>query len=265
MKAINVDENFTAQYIQELYDLVNKLIRFGMDYPIGNQTWVQAVAHLHGDLKPLILAINRNRTRSVNKELALHPNILIEFDNPDAPSGHKFYMSLGAKIQIEECVLVDQSISLNIIVSPDQDLTAQDAEQAFCSPFKRGYHVLRKFHFDLDMGIRCGTRPISHFQYGGGRPNYLPFEDFNYELYAPLDIPRFPSIPSSLIVFLDQFIKLLSRNPLHDITKENYWKNAVLASEKLWLEPFFKSAYEHLSKADRKETLFDFFCQPASH
>ncbi|MFC1637609.1 hypothetical protein ACFL1W_01175 [Candidatus Margulisiibacteriota bacterium] len=107
--------------------------------------------------------------------------------------------------------------------------------------------VLRRFHFDYDAGnddCSRSVKPFYHLQYGGRNTPGMKQEGFDYIHIKHSDpefsVPRISYFPMSLIFLVYLVLKEFDKEHLEILAKPG-WHAQLCKSEKLMLEPFYKT------------------------
>lgn len=257
MKSLIIDKKFTKEYMDQLNGFLSSMQPYVASINCYENSVANAIHQLKDNVTLIIKQLRTNKP--VTRTLSIEPNITLEIQNIAAKNGQKFYICIGGIIEIENSILVNQSISLIVLYEIPDALSEQDAKSWNCHTYAAGTHVLRKFHFDIDKGIK-GNWPISHLQYGGSdNSSYINFKnEIQYQLYSPFDTPRIPHPPYSLVICLDVILRCFHTDA-SKITKESFWVDKVKESEEKWLAPFYENVLNHLKATGRKTTLWDFY------
>lgn len=265
MKVLQIDQNFTYEYICDLKNFFRNFLTHSVLFKSHDSSLRNSIVNFSSQVEKLISRYNSQKKNAINFTLSINPNFVVSFDNPllkHSSEGLEFYLCVGGILKIEEGVLVSQSINLSIILKNSDKISCDRAIQLSCSQFEPGYQVIRKFHFDFDVALDRDKWPKAHFQYGGkDLRQFMPFEEsetVNYELFSVLDVPRLPYPPYSLILCFDLFFRSLD-SECSKIVEEAFWRKAVIQAEQKWVVPFYDNARNFLSRSDRSHTLFEFF------
>ena len=262
MKSLQIDKKFTIDYISHLHSF---LVHMQPRCDTFN-CYENSMSVAFGKLKDRVLLIDKKLKagKKVTEDISISPNIILEIQNPlISKKGPKLYVCVGGHINIKDSLLSNQSISLIILCDLSEDIKPADATSWNCHEYPAGAHVLRKFHFDIDKTI-TGNWPISHLQYGGSdNSHHVEFnKNICYQLFSPIDTPRIPHPPYSLIICLDVILKCFQTDASR-VTKESFWISKVRESEDSWLKPFYQNVYGHLQSNSREGTLWDYFSSRA--
>ena len=264
MKALPIDKEFTGQYVRDLHNFFKKILTNSRSIKFSESSCNNALSQLCNELDTAVRTLNR--AKEVNQTFSLSPNLLLDIEDHKLKRNDNFnlMLSIGGWVEIKEGVLNRQSFCIAVLCEIIDNLCQEDAEQFRCHPFTTGTHVIRKFHFDIDRTIpedKCWPR--SHLQYGGNfTPEHFAVnEELNYQLFEPLDLPRIPAMPYSLILCMDLALRAFVTSGTN-ITKEKYWKAMIKENESRWIKPFLLQALEFLDSKSPNETLWDFFSSP---
>lgn len=262
MKALPIDKEFTTQYVKDLQSFFALLRTKAQSVKFSHQSAHTAISEICGKLDTIVRLSNK-LNRPITQTLSLSPNLLLDIDDHPLKrqTGKRLMLSLGGWIEIEEGILVRQSFCIAVLYQINGNMLQDEADRHRCYPLTSGTHVLRKFHFDLDRSLSDEQIwPRSHLQYGGKfSPEIFAIEEgLQYHLFAPLDHPRFPAMPYSLILCIDLALRTFVTSGTK-LTKERYWTNKIKESEARWIKPFLEQTLEFLNSNRRSETLWHFF------
>lgn len=262
MKSLKIDKNFTKDYLSHLDSFISSMQPHCGMYNCHENSMSMAFSKLRGQVS--VVARQLKAGKKVTQDISIAPNIILEIQNSLInKKGPKLYACIGGHIEIEDSLLVNQSISLIILCDLPKDINAEDATSWNCPEYPAGAHVLRKFHFDVDKS-KTGDWPISHLQYGGSdNSHYVEFNKaIRYQLFSPIDTPRIPHPPYSFIICLDVILKGFKTDASR-VTQEKFWILKVKESEDSWLKPFYENVLAHLQTNSRQGTLWDYFSKLA--
>ena len=195
-----------------------------------------------------LLSIGGNKSK--NWKAGISPTWKIPVTNPII-CGAKGNIDLAiAGVTRVENNMLDQSISVSIILTPAQDQPSHNNYN--CGNLTKDIPiVLRRFHFDYDTTIPTNDRPRSHLQYGGKcEHDILSIENIKYYLFSSLEFPRLPLPPMDLIMVFDIFIQQFP-TPLNALHQDLQWISFVKESERLWAKGYYSELSNYLHLADR--------------
>ncbi|WP_345421963.1 hypothetical protein [Halioxenophilus aromaticivorans] len=262
MKALPIDKEFTTQYVQDLQTFFGLLRTKVHSVRFSHQSAYTAISEICGKLDTIVRTSKKSK-KPMSQTISLSPNLLLEIDDHQLKRqiGKRLLLSLGGWIEIKEGILIRQSFCIAVLCQVDSNMLQDEADRHRCYPLTSGTHVLRKFHFDLDRSLSDEQMwPRSHLQYGGkfSPEIFAVDEGLQYHLFAPLDHPRFPAMPYSLILCIDLAFRTFLTSGTK-LTKERYWTDKIRESESRWIKPFLEQTLEFLNSSQRNETLWDFF------
>ncbi len=155
--------------------------------------------------------------------------------------------------------LQDQSISVSLILNPNKnqkEVNGYDSGKLV----KNVPVVVRRFHFDYDLGIDENDRPRSHIQYGGKfEKDRIGIDNLQYRLFSSLETPRIPCPPYDLVLVVDLFLHQYE-TPLDQIKQEPEWQRLVKESEELWTKGYYCVLTNHLNSTGATESLYKRQC-----
>ena len=162
-------------------------------------------------------------------------------------------------INTQDGKLQDQSISVSLVLNPNKnqkEVNGYDSGKLV----KNVPVVVRRFHFDYDLGIEEDDRPRSHIQYGGKfEKERIGIDELKYSLFSSLQTPRIPCPPYDLVLVVDLFLHQY-KTPLDQIKAEPEWKKLVKESEELWTKGYYCELANHLDSTGATESLYKRQC-----
>lgn len=256
MKSLPIDRAFTLSYINSLIGFSSSVVSSCQAY---DQTLYISMSQLKVSLRTASHQIKSGK--NVSRKLEISGFMIPVANKLSSNDKNKLGIYVGGVIEIEDSVLINQSICFSMIYYVQQDMDEDMANLYNCYPYKEGAHILRKFHFDIDRSAKS-DRPLSHLQYGGSfKPEHFSVctesnEQIDYRLYSILDDPRLPAIPYGFATCLDIIFRAFNTKA-SVLSEEPWWKEKVVQSEKMWLIPFFKAAVDSMGQCG-KETFYEF-------
>ncbi|TNC81498.1 MAG: hypothetical protein C9356_09215 [Oleiphilus sp.] len=201
-----------------------------------------------------------------NFSVSFSPNLEIPVVLSKASRYYQLYVCLGGNIEIVEGRLNRNNTVLSFLLEAHEDFTPSIANSLHSVEYKKGKHILRKFHFDWDEKCKSIGRPVSHLQYGG-KPNsgFLPGDSSqaSYLLLSTLDNPRLEVLPQDLGITLHRTLSEQD-SKLASLVHENGWKKGIIKIENTLVAPFVANLHKYLSATGRTHTSEFFFKDPAS-
>ena len=263
MKALPINQEFTAQYLQDLHGFFKLLRTSAYNIKFCDSSSHTAIEQMCSKLDTICRGAKKQKGL-LSQTLSLSPNLLLEIYDHELKrnSNKQLQLSVGGCIEIKDGVLISQNFCIAVLCEVYEDMAQPEADRFRCHPLTSGTHVLRKFHFDIDRTLPDDCIwPRSHLQYGGKfTPEHFAVddEDLQYHLFAPLDHPRFPVMPYSFILCMDLALRTFTTSGT-SLTKESCWKKKVKESESRWIRPFLENAIAFIDANNSTETLWDFF------
>ncbi len=249
-----VDEGFTKNYLDLLKSFATFLVTYKGNLPQSRNfqlcTFVDVLKTQCTQALKIV-----NAQKRLNKVISIDPNVIFGYTNPEDKS-RKFYISIGGYVKFEDSVLIEQSLTVNVILEHTTDCAPVPEEWKWHKhPIDNGFHVLRRFHFDYDSTNDDNHSPKFHLQYGGKfNKNYLGIgdEDAYYNLFQPIDYPRLPQQPFDMIMLIDFVLREFSLKG-NEITREKKWNELLVKSEQMWLKPYYEHLIGRLDVSSRLE------------
>lgn len=244
-----INADFTANYLAALKEFSKIVIERYASLPRSENN------QLHTFFQSLYDQINRflkNRKRHID-DISINPNIIFKYKNPKL-SEKKFHVSLGGALKFKKGIIIEQSLCLTLML--EQSSEHDDAPEHWnIYPITQGHHIIRRFHFDIDMNNDDITKPKFHIQYGGNfEPRYLNLNNVHYKLFSPLDHPRIPHQPYDIVMLLDFILREFDLGG-QELINDSGWNKHLIAIEKIWLEPYYEEILHRLKASSRKTPL----------
>lgn len=250
---IEFNEQQTKEYISSLSKFTKSLLHSSLALPPSiNDALSECISKLAGETSQFLKLVKKPG-KIVDKCFSLEPNILFNYKNPKL-KGHQFYVSFGGYIKIENSILIDQSFNIMLLYRHTSKTLETDFIKDWqCHAFEDGLHVLRRFHFDLDLKNDGINKPKSHLQYGGklNKDYFNLTEEMQYKLFGPLDHPRIPIQPYDLIMLFDFLFREFLVDG-HQIIKEKSWIGNIIESERFWLKPYYERLISRINISTRQ-------------
>jgi hypothetical protein len=240
-----IDRNFTNDYLIELKKFCSLVINRYAELPQAeNNQLFSFFSELHNKLGRVT-----NKGRTLVEDISINPNIIFKYDNPKG-GGRKFYVSLGGTIKFQQGVITEQCLVLNLMLEHTENC-AKIPDGWDNYPIENGYHILRRFHFDLDSKNDDIRQPKFHLQYGGDfKQEYLKVDNVHYKLFSPIDHPRLPQQPYDIVMLFDFILREFELGGV-GVINDSGWNNRVIASEKMWLKPYYDALLARLESSSR--------------
>lgn len=240
-----IDQDFTNKYLKELKKFSSLVIqKYGALPQAENGQLYSFFSDLHTNLGRVIA-----KKRALVDDISINPNIIFKYNNPKG-GGRKFHVSLGGTIKFQQGVIIEQCLVLNLMLEHTEKCTAIP-EGWDNYPIENGYHILRRFHFDLDTTNDDISKPKFHLQYGGNfEPEYLGVDTVHYKLFSPIDHPRLPQQPYDIIMLFDFMLREFELGGV-EVINDSGWNKRIMESEKIWLEPYYTALLTRLKSTSR--------------
>lgn len=244
-----IDNNFTDSYLKALKEFSKIVIERCASLPQSenNQLYI-FFQQLHDQLARLM-----RRGRQPIEKISINPNIIFKYNNPKLGE-RKFYISLGGTVKFKQGAISEQSLCLTLMLEHSSECDVIP-ESWNIYPITQGHHILRRFHFDIDMNNDDTVRPKFHLQYGGNfESSYLGIQDVHYKLFSPLDHPRIPNQPYDIVMLLDFIIREFDLGG-QEVINDGGWNKHLIEIERIWLKPYYGEILRRLEATARKTPL----------
>ncbi|MFX0091846.1 MAG: hypothetical protein ACFFBD_08805 [Candidatus Hodarchaeota archaeon] len=177
---------------------------------------------------------------NANWALSIDPPWAISLEDDEDFLNRSAYLLISGKIIVENSMFTFYSFSVSVVMDSD---------------------IIRRFHFDVDTGIKKILKPKCHVQYGGKAHEKNSMPHLNYLINPEIKKPRFPFPPLDIILLLDlttrQFVTSLGKK----FVKESFWKNLVKKSERARLNEYYNQILQYFNNLNTdKLTLFEKMC-----
>jgi hypothetical protein len=184
---------------------------------------------------------------------------------PEFRRGVRARLIFGIDIAVVGNKIAQHVVSFSITTEDDKRQIKELAMDDSCcmrqfSPSK--LRVIRRAHFDIDVGSHDDPRPWSHLQIGGRGP-LAPADSIHYCLDPYLDSPRIPMPPMDPVLVLEFLMAQFHVDEFSILPRDGYWLNLVRTSQELWSNRFFESQWQFLSGGGDDRTLYSHVCRPA--
>lgn len=244
-----IDDNFTNCYLKSLKEFSRIVIARYSSLPKSENDQLYTFFH---QLNEKISRVIRSQKPPV-EDISINPNIVFRYNNPKL-NQRKFHISIGGTIKFTKGVISEQSLCLTLMLEHSSEC-GEVPESWNIYPITQGYHVLRRFHFDIDMNNDDREKPRFHLQYGGNlEASYLGIKDIQYKLFSPLDHPRIPHQPYDIVMLLDFILREFNLGG-HDVINDTGWNKHLIEIEKIWLKPYYDGILRRLEATSRKTPL----------
>ncbi|PMN69682.1 hypothetical protein [Enterovibrio norvegicus] len=241
-----IDQTFTNDYLKALKNFSAFVVQRYAELP---QTRNDQLYHFFSDLHTKLGRVTRKR-RALVEDISINPNIIFQYNNPKG-GGRKFYVSLGGTVKFQNGIIIEQCLVLNLMLEHTEECAAIP-EGWDNYPIENGYHILRRFHFDVDTKNDDISKPKFHLQYGGNfEPKYLEIDNVHYKLFSPIDHPRLPQQPYDIIMLFDFMLKEFALGGV-GVINDSGWNKHVIESERIWLKPYYETLLDRLSSTSRR-------------
>lgn len=242
-----IDRKFTREYLIALKDFSKLILAKHLALPRSdNDQLYSFFSELHNKL-----GLTLRQRNAFIEDISINPNIVFPYVNPKV-GNRKFYISLGGSINFDQGIICRQSLCLNLMLEHNSEDNTEIPEEWNSYPIVDGYHILRCFHFDLDVKNDDISKPKFHLQYGGNfEPSYLKMNNVvHYKLFSPLDHPRLPQQPYDIVMLLDFVLKEFELGG-EEVINDRSWNRHVIGCEKIWLIPYYDAICSRLQNASR--------------
>ncbi|MEL4432066.1 hypothetical protein [Shewanella mangrovisoli] len=242
-----IDRNFTDTYLLALKDFSKLVIERHTVLPHSDNNQLYCFfSELHSKLGRTL-----RQKKAFIEDISINPNIVFPYINPKGGE-RKFYISLGGTINFDQGIICRQSLCLNLMLEHNTKECEDIPDEWNSYPIIDGCHILRRFHFDLDVQNDDIIKPKFHLQYGGNfEPDYLKKNNIHYKLFSPLDHPRLPQQPYDIVMLLDFILREFELGG-QEIINDSGWNKHIIQCEKIWLEPYYDAVLTRLRSASRK-------------
>jgi hypothetical protein len=167
-------------------------------------------------------------------------------------------LEVGADIQVRGGQLVQHSVTFAVVTS-GHDPARGSGDSCCLATVGDAPRVVRRAHFDVDLGSGRSNRPTTHLQLGG-RPGPRSTSGPHYCLDQYLDLPRIPMPPMDPVLALDFLLAQFGCSEVETLLRESMWAGLVHKSESLWSAPYFRASHRFLSAPPRGRTHYAFQC-----
>ena len=205
--------------------------------------------------------LKANQRRGTDFRIALDPNWCVDVrEQGICGATGRTQLYFGGEIVFEAECLQRQVLTVVIVFRANEDSEAIEGRPRLNAGDN---HVVRRFHFDFDLGVAGSSTPLAHLQIGGRlNKGYLSLSDADpcrYELFDRLDVPRLPWVICDLPIVLDIFLRQFPTD-LEEFVGGPEWRQRVMDSERLWLMDFFQHASAMMGSEANRECLYDYCC-----
>lgn len=211
----------------------------------------------------LLFSVQGNKKRLGNFTLKLKPNWKIESLNSAVCGipGHT-ELHFGGEIEFQDDCLHRQVISVVVLFRPDASRAAYHGYPALVAGEN---YVVRRLHFDFDLGAVKNSTPLAHLQIGGTlNTEFLELDEtvnLHYEQFDSLAHPRLPWTITDPAIIMDTFLRQFP-TAIQSFVLGKEWFKCVVASERLWLADFYGQAAILMRNEGQPQSFYEHTCVP---